>query len=58
MQQALSQSFLKMTEFISLYTWCKENKKGWLVEQWEDFLHEMYNKLRNNPINSYYFEKK
>ena len=35
MQQALSQSFLKMTEFISLYTWCKENKKEWLVEQWD-----------------------
>ncbi|MBR2533983.1 MAG: hypothetical protein IKE50_04305 [Erysipelotrichaceae bacterium] len=23
----------------------------------EDFLHEMYNKLRNNPINSFYFGK-
>ena len=42
MQQALSQSFLKMTEFISLYTWCKENKKEWLVEQWD------YNK--NNEL--------
>jgi len=24
-----------MTEIISLYTWCKENKKEWLVEQWD-----------------------
>ena len=23
----------------------------------EDFLYEMYNKLRSNPVNSYYFGK-
>ena len=35
MQQALPQNCLKMTKFISLYSWCKENKKDWLIEQWD-----------------------
>lgn len=34
-QQVLFLSYLKMTNFVSLYKWCTENKKEWLIEQWD-----------------------